>query len=204
MTVEVSRSSHFNSMWSQRILPMRAVAAFIQARLPSGEQLAELPPASRYLLAGLGGLIVLVFIATVAAIITVEVSAKVQSSWFETRASTTPNEGRHNRIYDHVTARPVFARNRQATAVTYTPESVGPSMNTPAAAALDPNVVLRGVLISGPLEKAFITSPQNPTGRWVQLNGEIDGWRLTQVKPGQVTLEGQGQTLALKRSVVGK
>ncbi|MBK3665369.1 hypothetical protein JJE66_29570 [Bradyrhizobium diazoefficiens] len=150
--------------------------------------------------------IALTGIATVAAMLAVKVSVMAPSASLGAGASTIPTgEAHQKKLYDHVTARPVFARMRQTPiGVADTSADAAPLTGSPPVAALDSNIVLRGVLISGSLQKAFITSAQNPVGRWIQVNGEIDGWRLTEVKPEQVTLEGQGQTLALKRSVAGK
>jgi hypothetical protein len=75
---------------------------------------------------------------------------------------------------------------------------------TPALPVLDQNIVLRGVYINGTSAKAFLTSTENPNGGWIAVNGEIAGWRLVEIKPEQILLEGQGQKLAVKRSVVAK
>lgn len=208
MTREVrpSSRSRLSMIWSRSFPQARSLAAIIEAMLPSREAFAELPPASRYLMTGLRVSIVLTGIAAIAAILALKVSVMAPSTSFGGRSSTVSSgEARGKKAYDHVTARPVFARMRQAPiAVVDTSSDATPPTASPAAAALDSNIVLRGVLISGSLQKAFITSAQNPVGRWIQVNGDIEGWRLIEVKPEQVTLEGQGQTLALKRSVALK
>ncbi len=208
MTGEVrqSRRVQLATIWSRSFPRARSLAAPIEAILPSREAFAELPPASRYLMTGLRVSIVLTGIATIAAILALKVSVMIPSTSLGAGSSTvSTSEARGKKAYDHVTARPVFARMRQApiAVVDASADAASPTVS-PAVAALDSNIVLRGVLISGSLQKAFITSAQNPMGRWIQVNGEIDGWRLIEVKPEQVTLEGQGQTLALKRSVASK
>jgi hypothetical protein len=51
--------------------------------------------------------------------------------------------------------------------------------------------------------KAFLITSQNPLGVWVQVNAEIDGWRVAAVAPGQVILEGENEKLAIPLSVTG-
>lgn len=203
--VQGSRSQRA-MIWLRSFPRARSLAAPIDAMLPSRDAFAELPPASRYLMAGLRLSIMLTGIVTIAAILALKVSVMAHSTSFGAVSSTvSTGKAREKKAYDHVTARPVFARTRQAPiAVIDTPADAPPPTVNPAVAALDSNIVLRGVLISGSLQKAFITSAQNPSGRWIQVDGDVDGWRLIEVKPEQVTLEGQGQTLALKRSVLSK
>ncbi|HXH44056.1 MAG TPA: hypothetical protein VNK51_09445 [Bradyrhizobium sp.] len=198
--------SRLAMIWSRSFPRARSLAASIGAILPSREAFTELPPASRYLMTGLRVAIVLTGIVTIAAILASRVSVVMPSTSSEAGSSTvSTGESREKKAYDHVTARPVFARTRHATsAVVDTPADPPATIVSPAVAALDSNIVLRGVLISESLQKAFITSAQNPVGRWIQVDGEIDGWRLIEVKPDRITLEGQGQTLALKRSVSSK
>lgn len=193
-------------IWLRSFPRARSLAAPIDAMLPSKNAFAELPPASRYLMTGLRLSIMLTGIVTIAAILALKVSVMAPSISLGAVSSTvSTGKAREKKAYDHVTARPVFARTRQASIaiIDTSADASSPTVN-PAVATLDTNIVLRGVLISGSLQKAFITSAQNPTGRWIQVDGDVDGWRLIEVKPEQVTLEGQGQTLALKRSVLSK
>lgn len=193
-------------IWLRSFPRARSLAAPIDAMLPSKNAFAELPPASRYLMTGLRLSIMLTGIVTIAAILALKVSVMAPSISLGAVSSTvSTGKAREKKAYDHVTARPVFARTRQASiaVIDTSADASSPTVN-PAVATLDSNIVLRGVLISGSLQKAFITSAQNPSGRWIQVDGDVDGWRLIEVKPEQVTLEGQGQTLALKRSVLSK
>lgn len=205
MTREILQGSlsQLAMIWSRSFPRARSP---IEAMLPSRKAFAELPPASRYLVTGLRLSIVLTGIATMTAILALKVSVMAPSTSLGAGSSAlSADKALEKKAYDHVTARPVFTRTRQGPiAVVDTSADAPPLAVSPAVAALDSNIVLRGVVISGSLQKAFITSAQNPVGRWIQVDGEIDGWRLVEVKPEQVTLEGQGQTLALKRSVSSK
>ena len=52
--------------------------------------------------------------------------------------------------------------------------------------------------------KAFLLTTQNPVGVWVQVNEEINGWRVAAVSPDQVVLEGQNQKLVVPLNVSGR
>ena len=58
--------------------------------------------------------------------------------------------------------------------------------------------------MSDGVAKAFLTSTQSPLGVWVELNGEIDGWRVAAVTPEQVVLEGQGEKLTIPLHASGR
>lgn len=183
---------------SQALLRAGALGAVLSRWLPNKDEFAALSPASRYAILGLGALVVLVVVATVSAVVAVELSA-ADLPWLRPRPVASPTtESRNAETYSHIAARSVFARSRQAQPVS-ADNSLPPA--PVAATALDQSMVLRGVFMSGPSAKAFLTSTQNPAGNWVHLNGEFSGWRLVDVKPEQVLLEGQGEKLALKLSV---
>ena len=59
------------------------------------------------------------------------------------------------------------------------------------------HVALNGVFISDGVAKAFLITTQSPVGVWVQVNGQIDGWRVAAVTPEHVVLEGQSEKLTV-------
>lgn len=181
---------------------LKRLVALWETILPSRQALVGLPPATRYLIVGLAGLIGLVAAITVSAIIAVELSASSHPAWFGSGPfSESTARSRKDKTYEHVVERPLFSRNRQGSvAVADSPIAAV----APAPPALDQGIILRGVYINGISAKAFLTSPQNPVGSWVNVNGEISGWRLVDVKPQQVMLEGQGEKLALKLNVLAR
>jgi hypothetical protein len=69
---------------------------------------------------------------------------------------------------------------------------------------LDPSVALRGVFMNGERAKAFFTSSDNPVGVWVAVNEQWSGWRLSEVKPGEVVLEADGERQTLQLNVLAK
>lgn len=202
MNLSTARASA--RIWPQNLLNKSRLSTLYQALLPRVDTLAALPAGSRYLVLGLAGLIGLVTLVTVAAITVLELSSTKSPAWLEGSASssamTVPGG---SKTYDNVVLRPLFSRVRSAPPTGDNPQApvVQPTV-APAPMTLDQNMVVKGVFINGPLGKAFMTSPQNPTGRWIQINGEIDGWRLVEVEPERVVLNGQGQVLVLKRTVV--
>ncbi len=44
-----------------------------------------------------------------------------------------------------------------------------------------PNIVLKGVLLTSSLGKAFVTTPESPDGTWLTIGKNIDGWTLTAI-----------------------
>jgi hypothetical protein len=42
-----------------------------------------------------------------------------------------------------------------------------------------------------------LVSRENPLGTWLQIGQEVAGWRIVDVRPGQVELEAQGESLAI-------
>jgi hypothetical protein len=186
----------------RRWVAFRFAALLGRSEMPGLTEVADLRPATRVLIAGLSGWIVLVAVVTVAAVASVEISAVSLPDWFG--ASSAASRGavaRSPATFDNIVQRPLFSRNRQgAVRVVLASAPVPPP---PQPSGLDQNITLKGVFISGGLAKAFLISPQNPLGVWVQPSEEIAGWRVVAVQPGQVQLNGQGENLIVPLSVSG-
>ena len=58
--------------------------------------------------------------------------------------------------------------------------------------------------MSDGVAKAFLITAQSPLGVWVEVNGQIDGWRVTAVTPDHVVLEGQGEKLTVPLHASGR
>jgi hypothetical protein len=167
-----------------------------RAGLPGRDELAELRPRTRFLIAGLMAGIGLAGLVTVVALVSVEMSTVEFPTWFVARASTSAgNEPQPQSGFENILQRPLFSRSRQgaAPAQAYVAAPAPPVM-------LDRGLVLKGVFINGPLAKAFLTSAQNPLGMWVRASEEIAGWRVVAVKPDQVVLDGQNEKLVIPLS----
>lgn len=175
--------------------PMRLASSWIAAllgrsELPSLSEISALRPATRVLLAGFSGGIVLVFLVTVAAVISVEMSAVSLPEWLALPSSAARGAAaRPLAGLENIVQRPLFSRSRQS--VTLSQAAVLAA--APTAVALEQDITLKGIFMNGALAKAFVLSPQNQLGVWVQTGEEISGWRVLGVQPGYVLLEGQGE-----------
>jgi hypothetical protein len=181
---------------SRHSLAHHLAATLGRASLPGRDELAALRPRTRLLMFGLVAWIGLVGLVTVVALASVEMSTIEFPTWFVARASTLAgNELQPKSGFENILQRPVFSRSRQgaAPAQIYVAAPSAPVM-------LDRGLVLKGVLINGPLAKAFLTSAQNPLGTWVRTSEEIAGWRVVAVKPDQVVLDGRNEQLIIPLS----
>jgi hypothetical protein len=173
--------------------PRRLAAAWLgRTELPGLGEVAALRPATRVLLAGFSGWIVMVLIVTVAAVMSVAMSAISLPEWFGAASSVARGvAARAPARFETIVQRPLFSRSRQGmTTLAAVPVPAAP----PPPSTLDHDITLKGVFISGPLAKAFLLSSQNPLGMWVQSGEEISGWKVMAVQPDQVVLLGQGES----------
>jgi hypothetical protein len=151
---------------------------------------APLRPTTRLLLIGLVVWVVLVGLATVVAITSVEMSTVNFSDWFGARSSADADPRAAAGLrYDNVVQRPLFSRSRQASAV--------PPPPAPLSTPREKAIILKGVYINGASAKAFLISQHNPLGIWVQTDEVIAGWRIVTIKPDQVLLDAQSETLVV-------
>jgi hypothetical protein len=185
---------------SRRLAASGTAALLGRTEFPGIGELAALRPATRVLIAGLSGWIILVVLVSLAAVVSVEMSTITLPEWLGTPSS--PSGGAAARppaSFENVVRRPLFSRSRQGISQASVPMPVPP----PPPSTLDQDVTLRGVFMSGPLAKAFLLSSQSPLGAWVQAGEEVAGWRVVAVQRDQVLLEGQGQRLIVQLNVSG-
>lgn len=178
--------------------PLQFVAARLAAMLgrtdlPSRSELTALRPATRVLILGFAAWIGLVGVMTLSAVISLELSTVTAPTWFGSRSPAAKASGaRAAAGFENIVQRPLFSRNRQGF-VAAEPAAAPP----PPMATLDAGITLKGVFMSDGVAKAFLITTQNPLGVWVQLNGQIDGWRVAAVTPEHVVLEGQSEKLTV-------
>jgi hypothetical protein len=171
----------------------RLAAMLGRTDLPGRSELAALRPATRVLIVGFAGWIGLVGVMTLSAVISLELSTVTAPTWFGRSGPVAKaSEARAAAGFENIVQRPLFSRNRQGF-VAAEPAFAPP----PPMATLDAGITLKGVFMSDGVAKAFLITAQNPVGVWVQVNGQIDGWRVAAVTPGQVVLEGQGEKLTV-------
>jgi hypothetical protein len=179
--------------------PRRSFASRLAALLgrpepPNRAELAKLRPAARFLIVGLAAWIGLVGLVTVIAVASVEMSTVSLSAWFGERASASARaELRSPAGFENIVQRPLFSSSRRGRVVVVAAPPPPPS----APVLRDRDLTLKGVYISGALTKAFLKSPKDPRGTWVQVNEEITGWRVVDVKPDQVVLDAQDEKLVI-------
>ena len=185
---------------SRRLAASGTAALLGRAEFPGFAELAALRPATRVLIAGLSGWVILVILVSVAAVVSVEISTITLPEWLGTPSSASGGAAaRSPASFENIVRRPLFSRSRQGMSQAPVPMPVAP----PPPSTLDQDITLRGVFMSGPLAKAFLLSSQTPLGVWVQAGGEAAGWRVVAVQRDQVLLEGQGQRLILPLNVGG-
>jgi hypothetical protein len=177
-------------------LAASGIAALLgRSELPGLGEVAALRPATRVLLAGFSGGIVLVFLITVAAVVSVEMSAVSLPDWLGKPLSGARGAAaRPPASLENILQRPLFSRSRQGVITAPAPVPAA----APTAVALDQDITLKGVFINGALAKAFMLSSQNPLGTWVQAGEVISGWKVLGVEPDYVLLEGQGEKRAVQ------
>lgn len=171
----------------------RLAAMLGRTDLPGRSELAALRPATRVLILGFAAWIGLVGVVTISALISLELSTVTAPAWLGgNRPAAMASSSRTAAGFENIVQRPLFSRNRQGF-VPAEPVAAPP----PAMATLDPGLSLKGVFMSDGVAKAFLVSGQNPLGVWVEVNGQIDGWRVAAVTPEHVILEGQGDRLTV-------
>ena len=184
----------------RRWVEPRIAALIGRSEVPGLGEVAALRPATRVLIAGLSGWIVLVAVVTVVAVVSVEMSAVSLPAWFGgTPSGSRGAVARAPATFENIVQRPLFSRSRHGAAPVVLASAPVPP--PPQPSGLDQNITLKGVFISGGLAKAFLISSQNPLGVWVKPSEEIAGWRVVAVQPGQVQLNGQGENLIVPLSV---
>jgi hypothetical protein len=178
----------------------RLAAMLGRTDLPSRSELTALRPATRVLILGFAAWIGLVGVMTLSAVISVELSTVTAPTWFGSRSpAAKASDARAAAGFENIVQRPLFLRNRQGF-VAAEPAAAPP----PPMATLDSGMTLKGVFMSEGVAKAFLITTQNPLGVWVQLNGQIDGWRVAAVTPEHVVLEGQSEKLTVPLHASGR
>ena len=178
----------------------RLAAMLGRADLPSRSELTALRPATRFLILGFVAWIGLVSAMTLSAVISLEFSTVTAPAWFgRSSPAAKVSNARGAAGFENIVQRPLFSRNRQGF-VAPEPAAAAP----PPMATLDAGITLKGVFMSDGVAKAFLVTAQNPLGVWVQVSGQIDGWRVAAVTPDHVVLEGQNEKLMVPLHASGR
>jgi len=184
----------------RQFVAARLAAMLGRTDLPSRSELTALRPATRDLILGFAAWIGLVGVMTLSAVISLELSTVTAPTWFGSRSpAAKASDARAATGFENIVQRPLFSRNRQGF-VAAEPAAAPP----PPMATLDSGMTLKGVFMSDGVAKAFLITTQNPLGVWVQVNGQIDGWRVAAVTPEHVVLEGQSEKLTVPLHASGR
>ena len=184
----------------RQFVAARLAAMLGRTDLPSRSELTALRPATRVLILGFAAWIGLVGVMTLSAVISLELSTVTAPTWFGRSGPVAKaSEARAAAGFENIVQRPLFSRNRQGF-VAAEPAAAPP----PPMATLDAGITLKGVFMSDGVAKAFLVTTQSPLGVWVQVNGQIDGWRVAAVTPEHVVLEGQSEKLTVPLHASGR
>jgi len=184
----------------RQFVAARLAAMLGRTDLPSRSELTALRPATRVLILGFAAWIGLVGVMTLSAVISLELSTVSAPTWFGSRSPAAKvSDARAAVGFENIVQRPLFSRNRQGF-VAAEPVAAPP----PPMATLDAGITLKGVFMSDGVAKAFLVTTQSPLGVWVQVDGQIDGWRVAAVTPEHVVLEGQNEKLTVPLHASGR
>jgi len=100
--------------------------------------------------------------------------------------------------YQEILARPVFFRSR--TPFVPAPPPPPPAvMAPPPPVAVDPGLVLGGVMIKSGVKKAFLFSrSDNAGGAWISEGADFMGWQIRSVSGAGAKLEQKGRSIDLQ------
>ncbi|MBR0697768.1 hypothetical protein [Bradyrhizobium lablabi] len=184
----------------RRAATVRIAALLGRADLPGPADFHALRPATRVLIVALSAWIGLVLIVAIFAVASVQLSRYSTPAWLGVRGSAARTaQAAAMPGFDNIVQRPLFSRSRQATSVVVPVVAPAP----PPPAPVDPGFILKGIFMNEGVAKAFLLTAQNPTGTWVQADGEIDGWRLVGIQSDQVVLDRANQRLAVPLTLTG-
>jgi hypothetical protein len=163
------------------------------SRLRSG--ISAIRPASRLVLIGLLASIGCILVLTLLTIVYVTTSSQIPAA--HAHQPTAPVSVASGESYDAIVSRPLFWRSRQ-------PATVHATSARSLEVAGDPQISMKGVLISGDLAKAFIRSSESPAGEWRQLGEEVGGWRVAEILHDRIVLESSAGRFVVPMSYANK
>ena len=101
--------------------------------------------------------------------------------------------------YEQVLAHPLFFKTREpfVPAPPPLPPPPPPRPAAPVAPVVDPGISVAGVLISGPIRKAYLMSKANQDGTWVREGDEYNGWKVQSVTAGIAKLQRDDRLIEL-------
>lgn len=99
--------------------------------------------------------------------------------------------------YWEILARPVFFKSREPF-VPAPPPPPPPVVAMPPPIAVDPGLVLGGVMIKNSVKKVYVFSRANTSGAWANEGEEFMGWQIRSINGAGAKLEQGGRSIELK------
>jgi hypothetical protein len=99
--------------------------------------------------------------------------------------------------YREILARPIFFKSREPF-VPAPPPPPPAVVAPPPPIAVDPGLVLGGVMIRNSVKKAYVFSRGNPSGAWANEGEEFMGWQIRSINGAGAKLEQSGRSIELK------
>jgi hypothetical protein len=100
--------------------------------------------------------------------------------------------------YKVILAHPVFFKTREPFIPPAPSPPAPPPKATQAPAAVDPGLILGGVMTNPRLRKAYLLTKANSAGSWVNEGEIFLGWKLQSVDVGSAKLQQQDRTIELQ------
>lgn len=97
--------------------------------------------------------------------------------------------------YNQILAQPIFLRTRAPFVAP--PPPAPPAPVAPPIAQTDPGLVLGGIMMSGNIRKAYISSRADPQGTWVGEGEIFMGWKVQSIDSTSTKLRQQSRTIEL-------
>jgi hypothetical protein len=99
--------------------------------------------------------------------------------------------------YKQTLAHPVFFKSREPYVAPPPPPPPPPNVVAPPPVAVDPGLVLGGVMINRGNKKAYLFSKADPRGTWVSEGEMFLGWTIQSVDHAGARLQQQGRAIEL-------
>ncbi len=103
-------------------------------------------------------------------------------------------------VYGSILAQPIFFKSRQPFVPPPPPSPLTPMAPAPAPApvAVDPGLVLGGVIIAPDVKKAYLFSKADSRGTWVSEGESFMGWTVQSIDAASAQLLQASRTLDLQ------
>lgn len=99
--------------------------------------------------------------------------------------------------YGQILAHPIFFKSREPFVLA--PPSPPPALKAaPSQVAVDPGIVLGGVMINSHVRKAYVSAKGRAGGTWTNEGDEFMGWRVTFIDGARARLEQKGRSIDLQ------